>query len=245
MELPNFKPCVVIPEYNHGSTLESVLDSLISSLPVFLVDDGSDAATKDAIRTVLAKFPQVSLVVREKNGGKGAAVADGIKAAFKAGFSHALQIDADGQHDTERVPFFLEQAKAAPEKCICGFPQFDESVPASRAKGRNISNGWAHFLTRSPVLKDVLCGFRVYPLEPVYKIITKKHLDMRMGFDPEILIRLFWAGVDFEFYPVKVQYPADGVSHFHLFRDNVRISWMFARLCCQMPFYLFNRRKHG
>ena len=43
-------------------------------------------------------------------------------------------------------------------------------------------------------------------------------------------MRLVWAGVRVRNVPTKVTYPSDGVSHFDLWRDNLRISWMHTRL---------------
>ena len=79
-----------------------------------------------------------------------------------------------------------------------------------------------------------MCGFRLYPVEPIFRFVTKKFYDRRMGFDIEILLQLILSGVDVEFYPVKVTYPSDGISNFHAFRDNVRISWVFTKLFLKM-----------
>ena len=79
-----------------------------------------------------------------------------------------------------------------------------------------------------------MCGFRLYPVEFTYNYLTRHSLDLRMGFDIEILVKLIWAGLPYDFHSVKVTYPSDGISNFHMFRDNVRISWVFTKLCCGM-----------
>jgi glycosyltransferase involved in cell wall biosynthesis len=224
-----------VPVYNHGSTLAALAEAL-PDMPVFMVDDGSDAACKAALKAVKAEKPGVTIIERPRNGGKGAAMKDGFRAARDAGFTHALQIDADGQHDASRVPFFLETARAHPDACICGSPVYGEEAPASRTQGRKFANGWARLVTLSDSLEDVLCGFRVYPLAPVMDVYKKHHIDSRMAFDPDLLIRLYWAGTPVIFEPVRVSYPADGISHFHLFRDNVHISLMFSHFFFGMFF---------
>jgi glycosyltransferase involved in cell wall biosynthesis len=221
----------LIPLYNHGKTIGPVTAALASfDLPVIIVDDGSDAETKHALAKTLAAFPCASSVTLEKNSGKGAAVMAGLKKARDMNLSHVLQIDADGQHDGERAEFFLAASAEQPEAAICAYPEYDERAPKLRSGGRTIANTWAKIVTLSGTLIDVLCGFRVYPVEAVLRVTRHCFPDRRMGFDPEILVRLYWARVPLVFYPVKVSYPQDGISHFHIVKDNIRISWSFTRL---------------
>jgi glycosyltransferase involved in cell wall biosynthesis len=198
-------------------------------MPIILVDDGSDGETKALLAETAAAFPLVVPVTLEKNCGKGGAVSAGIDKAHELGLSHVLQIDADGQHDADRAGFFLEQSAAHPDTAICGYPVFDDSVPPSRQKGRTFANAWVRIVTLSADITDAMCGFRVYPVEKLWRIIHRAHLDQRMGFDVEILVRMYWAGIPFLFHPVRMVYPADGVSHFHYVRDNVRITRVFTQ----------------
>ena len=214
-----------------------------------MVDDGNDAETKKILEECSAKTPGIVLVKLEKNLGKGGAVTKGIEKAAELGLTHVLQIDADGQHDTGQAGFFLNESAKHPDKVICGFPEYDASVPGGRLTGRKISNFWAAVVTLSGELKDVLCGFRVYPVEKVLQITRRSFMDSRMGFDPEILVRLYWGGVFPAYYPVKVIYPEGGVSNFHIFRDNARISGMFTRLffgmLIRLPILIFINIKRG
>ena len=73
---------------------------------------------------------------------KGAAVMRGMREALAAGFTHALQIDADGQHDTADVPRFLELSAVHPQAVVCGQPIYDASVPKGRLYGRYITHFW-------------------------------------------------------------------------------------------------------
>lgn len=75
-----------------------------------------------------------------------------------------------------------------------------------------------------------MCGFRVYPLAAALRVWDEGRVGARMQFDTEILVRLFWQGVRVISVPTRVTYPRDGVSHFDLWRDNLRISAMHARL---------------
>ena len=222
-----FHPCVVIPCYNHGATMSAVLARLQPfGLPCIIVDDGSDPVTKQQ----LTQLTGVTLIQLETNQGKGEAVITGLKAAAQAGFSHAIQLDADGQHCIEDIPRFLAQAQAHPECLISGMPEYDKSVPKSRLYGRYVTHVWVWIETLSLSLKDSMCGFRVYPLAATLGTLAQYRPGKRMDFDTEIMVRLYWAGTDSRFLRTRVIYPQGGVSHFDALHDNLRISWMHTKL---------------
>ncbi len=223
----------IIPVYKHGAFLETVVSSLAGfNLPVIVVDDGNDEENKAYIRAVASKHSQVVLVERSKNGGKGLAMNDGFRKAKELGLTHILQLDSDGQHDVERIPHFLELSEKNPEAIICGYPEYDANAPKKRVNGRKFANGWIHLVTLSKDIKDAMIGFRVYPVDPVIKLLDSKvYIDSRMGYDIEVLVRLFWKKVPVISESVKVFYPADGISNFRYVRDTIRISGTYARLC--------------
>lgn len=237
----------VVPVYNHGATLEYVVKQLTEyGFPIIVVDDGNDEVNKKFISEVAQKYLQVVVVTRKKNGGKGKAMSDGVRKAYEMGLSHILQIDSDGQHDAGRIGHFLEVSTKNPEAVICGYPEYDETAPAKRVNGRKIANAWIHFVTLSNEIKDAMIGFRIYPVAPYYKLISGPViLDGRMGYDIDILVHLSWKGVKIVSESVKVNYPIDGVSNFRMVRDNVRISFTYARLVIGMivrlPILIFRK----
>ncbi len=222
----------IIPVYNHGATIESVVQSLlIFNCPIILVDDGNNEHNKALILECAKKHSEVSLVSYCKNQGKGVAMRCGIKKAAELGITHAFQLDADGQHDVNACKAFLELSEKHPEALINGYPQYDESVPEARKNGREVANGWARFVTLNSRLKDVLCGFRIYPVAPYLKLIRRHaFIHHRMGYDADILVHMCWAGVPVLNLPVQVSYPKDGISNFRIVYDNFGISFTFARL---------------
>ncbi|MGE5493003.1 MAG: glycosyltransferase family 2 protein, partial [Actinomycetota bacterium] len=227
----SFRPCVVIPIYNHKDTIGPVVDCLAPyGLPVFIVDDGSEPATRAVLAEVAARQPLVRLFRLPENGGKGAAVMHGFREAHAAGFTHALQVDADGQHDIADLPRFLERSRARPDAIIAGKPIYDDSAPASRRYGRIATHVWVWIETLSLAIGDSMCGFRLYPLAPTLALIDRVAIPARMAFDIEIIVRLFWLGVPVENLATRVIYPENGLSHFDLWRDNLRISLMHTRL---------------
>lgn len=231
-----FNPCVVIPVYNHQHAIGKVVDQvLVHDLPCVLVDDGSSANCAAVLDALTAAYPgRVVLERHMVNQGKGGAVLTGIRRAAHHGYSHVLQIDADGQHEVADIPRFLERAIADPNAVIAGCPVYDASVPVLRLYARYLTHVWVWINTLSFDIRDSMCGFRVYPLAPVLELMKKHKLGRRMNFDTDIIVRLHWAGVAVENLPTRVRYPLDGVSHFRAFYDNVLISRMHAVQFCGM-----------
>ena len=226
-----FTPCVLIPCYNHGAMMASVLARLQPfGLPCIVVDDGSNADTQQTLARLAAETANLTLIRLPENAGKGAAVLRGLQAAAEAGFSHAVQVDADGQHAIEDIPKLLEQAKQHPTALISGQPIYDDSIPRSRLYGRWVTHVWVWIETLSLTLKDSMCGFRVYPVAPTLTLAEQVTLGKRMDFDTEVMVRLYWQGNTSYFVPTRVTYPPDGLSHFDALKDNLRISWMHTRL---------------
>jgi glycosyltransferase involved in cell wall biosynthesis len=231
----DFRPCAIVPVYNHGGTALAVVRGLASlGLPVILVDDGSREDTKAALAEVARAVPGTRLITLPVNQGKGGAVMAALALAREAGYTSALQVDADGQHDLGRAAAFLEAARAEPGTLVAGAPVYDESAPASRLAGRKITNFWVAAETWSRDIPDAMCGFRLYPVEAAVRASRGRLTSRRMGFDIEILVRLHWAGVPMRFLPVKVIYPEGGTSSFRMLEDNVLISLCHAKLCAGM-----------
>ena len=237
--MSEFKPGAVIPVYNHGDTAGPIVDFLVEHhIPVVLVDDGSYLKSKAALAKIEKKYPDdVTLLTLPENQGKGAAVMIGIEMAAKLGLTHVLQIDADGQHDINRVIPFFELSEAHPDALICGYPEYDETVPKNRLTGRRITNAMIAIETLGSGIRDGMCGFRVYPVEPTLKI-RKKLAFPRMGFDIDVLVKLYWSGVPVIDSPVNVTYPEGGTSNFRMVHDNIEISLVHTRLFFGMLFRL-------
>ncbi|WP_241593195.1 glycosyltransferase family 2 protein [Rosenbergiella epipactidis] len=242
-------PCLVIPCYNHGALLVSVIERLAPlSLPCIVVDDGSDSATRFSLEKIEAEVPWVSVIKLQQNSGKGVAVIAGIKQAAVRGFSHAIQVDADGQHSLEDIPKLLALAEKYPDGLISGQPIYDNSIPKARLYGRWITHFWVWVETLSFSIKDSMCGFRIYPINPVLRVCDSKLPGRRMDFDTEIMVRLYWLGYDSYFIRTRVTYPEEGISHFDTVRDNLRISRMHTQLffgmLLRIPSLLKRHKKH-
>jgi glycosyltransferase involved in cell wall biosynthesis len=230
-----FRPCLLIPIYNHGPLVAATLARLQAlGIPCLIVDDGSDAATVAVLDTALEEYPWLSLQRLEPNQGKGVAALYGIRWARQLGYTHAVQVDADGQHAVEDIPALLGLARAEPDALISAAPIYDESVPKSRLYGRYITHFWVWIETLSFSLIDSMCGFRVYPVIASDDLALSEPIGRRMDFDTDIMVRLYWRGVPVRFLRSRVNYPADGISNFAPIADNARITWMHIRLVLGM-----------
>lgn len=223
----DFKPCVVIPTYNNPDTIRDVVLRVRKhDVPVVVIDDGSGPKGRAAVEEI--GRDGLAHVHHQNNRGKGGACKTGFRVAFELGYTHALQVDADGQHAIEDIPVFLAAAREAPEKLVVAYPIFDESVPWIRLNARKITLFLTHVETLGRRIRDSMCGFRVYPLEPTLRV-TPSCGDW-MDFDMEVAVKLVWSGVEVVNLPTKVHYPEDGVSHFRMVADNAKIAWMHTRL---------------
>ncbi|MGR9105689.1 MAG: glycosyltransferase family 2 protein [Gammaproteobacteria bacterium] len=224
--------CVIIPVYNHQEAVGRVLAELKPhGLPCYLVNDGSSASCTSFLRMLADREKSwIILLERMNNGGKGAAVLEGLRRGIADGFSHALQIDADGQHRVDDIERFLAISERHVEKLILGKPRFDKRVPKVRLYGRLLTNLWIWINTLSFAIGDGMCGYRCYPLAAVEKLLKTVNPGQGMDFDIEIVVRLYWQGTDIINLETDVDYPLDGVSHFRMVRDNFLISRKHAQL---------------
>ena len=225
---------MLIPSYNPGSrALDTVRAARAQWDPVWVIVDGSTDGSAEKLCAMARTDPGLRVMLRERNGGKGAALLDGLAAARREGFSHALTMDADGQHPADCIRAFMGASAAAPQAMILGDPVFDASAPPIRLRGRRIANWCTNLETLWAGVHDTLFGFRVYPIVPLIEVMHRSRWMRRFDFDPEAVVRLAWRGVPVVNLPAPVQYftvEQGGVSHFHYWRDNVLLTSMYLRL---------------
>lgn len=224
-----FKPCVIIPVYNHHLKISSIVDFFRSQeLFCFLLDDGSEVECLKVLKQ-LEPLSGVKLVRWNDNRGKGAVVCDGLRLALENGYTHALQIDADGQHELNDVAAMLNLALRNPNDVISANRSYSE-MPKSRRHGRKITDFWVWVNTLSGNIKDSMCGFRIYPLASTCELLRKTDIGRRMDFDTDILVKLYWFGLDVKHVPTSIRYDDENTSHFKMLSDNARISLMHTKL---------------
>ena len=223
---------VLIPSYNTGSILlPTVEEACAAWRPVWVVVDGSTDGSDRTLNGAACRPDRMLSLPR--NAGKGAAVLHGMRAAEAQGFTHALVMDADGQHSTADIGRFMAASRDRPDAMVLGQPVFGPDAPLPRVLGRRISNVLTRLETAPASVGDGLFGFRVYPIDPLRRIMERSRFMRRFDFDPEAVVRLAWHGCPAVNLPTRVRYPSraeGGVSHFRYARDNLLLALMHARL---------------
>jgi len=232
---------VLLPTYNTGPRLRAVVAEVLRHWsPVLVVVDGSTDGSERPLLALAATEPALTVLVLPCNAGKGAAVLAGAQFATARGFTHALVMDADGQHPAASIAEFMTASLRQPDTFVLGRPIFPANIPAERRHGRKLSVGLVHLELMGAATVDPLFGFRVYPLAPLLAELGPRSGGRRYDFDTEAVVRLGWAGVPLLNLAAPVRYfsrAEGGVSHFHYLRDNVLLIWMHTRLIVELLFW--------
>jgi glycosyltransferase involved in cell wall biosynthesis len=244
-----FTPCIIIPVYNHHQKIGAVVERLAAfGVPCLMVDDGSCDECRDLLKSLAVNHRWITLIRQEPNQGKGAAVCLALREAAKRGFTHALQVDADGQHNLDDLPAFLAMGREHPGSVVSG-ERIYSTVPGNRRYGRLLTDVWVWINTLSGEIRDSMCGYRLYPLAATLQVLDTYPIGRRMDFDTDILVKLYWEGVGVRHVPTAVVYHDEIISHFDLWRDNVRITRMhtalFFGMLRRIPQLLLRRWRHA
>jgi len=232
--MPRF--CAVIPCYNHHAVIADTLRSLLEYVEkVIIIDDGSDEDTQQALTQLALHYKEgdeekVILHRFERNQGKGVAMLKAFEIAWSLEFSHAVQVDADGQHDLANTSIMIEHARTFPDALVTAIPVYDETVNRMRFIMRYLTHFWVWIETLSLHIRDSMCGFRVYPLKQTMRLIDTNKIGTHMDFDTDIMVKLYWLGAEVISVPTRVRYNLDGSSRFRMFKDNVLITLMHCKL---------------
>ena len=217
--------CVVIPVFNHCLTVGRVVREARALFPVIVVNDGST----DETPSLLAAETGITVVTLPSNQGKAAALGAGFDRARELGFTHAITIDADGQHSTAELDVFAAACRREPEAFIIGVRDLKkEGAPFARRFSNAFSTFWFRLETGVP-LTDTQCGYRCYPLKALERLHVKAK---RYAYELEVMVLAAWAGVPLVALPVTSDYgsPTSKRSHFQPWRDTLQISRAHSRL---------------
>jgi glycosyltransferase involved in cell wall biosynthesis len=228
--------CVIIPVYNAENLIGNVIKSVLQyTANLIVVNDGSTDGTWDVLLAVSKQTPFL-LVSYEKNRGKGYALQKGFRQALERGFTHAVTLDSDGQHQPSDIAAMVQKATEIPKALIVGSRKFDNpNMPSGNKFANNFSNFWFTLQTAKK-MPDTQTGFRVYPLQEIGLINLFTN---RYEAELELLVRAVWRGIPLVSQAVNVFYPPadERVSHFRGGRDFFRISVLNAVLCAAAAVY--------
>jgi hypothetical protein len=206
---------VVIPCFQGASTIgEVVRGARAAGLPVVVVDDGSSDDSAPA-----AEAAGATVLRHPANRGKGAALASGFAYARQIGADAVLSMDADGQHDPAEIPALVAAHQSAPDALVIGVRSFaPEDMPRRSRIGNRISTWW---ISRFAGLHyhDTQSGFRVYP-RALFDVPLRS---TKFDTETELLLRAAKMGLPLLEVPIRTIYGPDRVTHFHGFRDTLRV----------------------
>ncbi len=215
-----------VPVYNNRDSVREVAAGCRAVLRnVVVVDDGST----DADVAGLLAGMDVIVLKHGKNLGKGGAILTASRYVEDHGGLYMITIDADGQHFPRDIERFLPLMREDEPGIIIGSRDFDtENVPSSSRFGRTFANVWLKVET-GQTIDDCQSGFRAYPVRYLNRL---KFKGRRYDFEAEVLAKASWAGLKLRTVPVGVRYPrpAERVSSFKPFLDNLRLSMIHSML---------------
>lgn len=245
--MSTYSLCLLVPVFDHEQAITQVCEQLKPlGLPILLVDDGSHRACAEVLNH-LANQQSHHLVRLVQNSGKGVALRVGMAEAQRLGYTHVLTLDADGQHDVRDLPAFIERSHQARDCLIVGTPHYVNKVTWPRRYRRHVTSLIVRLSCLSRAVRDSTCGVRIYPLAPVNRLLSRFRCGDRMEFDTEVLVRWLWRGGRCDNLPMRVHDAQDGISHYRVLRDNLRMSGMFVRLLggmmMRLPWLLKQRKQ--
>ncbi len=202
----------LIPAWNEAARLGPVVRKTRFHLPVLVVDDGSEDGTLEAAEAAGAE------VVRHAfNRGKGVALITGFNWALDHGYSAILTLDADGQHDPEDIPAFLEAFRSAGADLIIGRRDF-RRMPFPR-RYTNPFGSWLLSLALGTPVYDSQSGYRLHSRRLL------KSLDLKttgFEFETEMIIQAVVVGLSIDWVPIRTIYGVGETSYYHPLKDSLQ-----------------------
>lgn len=165
------KLLIAIPTYNEARHVESVIDQVKPYCQdILIIDDGSS----DATPAILAKRSDIRVLRHDPNQGYGQSLIDAFRYADREGFDWVITMDADGQHEAESIPNFVEAIQSGEWDLISGSRYLaalsnDDLPPIER---RHINHRVTTILNNEfgMELTDSFCGFKAHRTSAMLKL---------------------------------------------------------------------------
>ncbi len=211
----------LIPAWNEAPRIRRIIEGARRFLPVLVVDDGSTDGTAE-----VAQATGATVVRHPRNMGKGMALKTGFAWALEHGYDAVLTLDADGQHDPEEIPKFLEAFYRGEGDLIIGRRRFSE-MPWPR--------WWSTPL--GTLLLSLALGRYIPDNQCGYRLIGRRALECSLGLassgfemEVEMIAEALRRGLSIGWVPIRTIYGIGKRSYFHPLKDTLRFLRMVWRI---------------
>jgi len=190
----------VIPGYQEGPRIATVVAAARTYLPVVVVDDGSTDDT-----AAQAKAAGATVLVQRPNAGKGAALRRGFRHALEQGCEAVVTLDADGQHDPAEIPAFTVEFEASRPELIVGRRDFGEMPPVRRLS--NSLGGWVFSAAVGRNVPDNQSGYRLIGRRLMIALLDSD--ESGFEFEVEMIARCIALGLPIAWVPIRTIYEGE------------------------------------
>ena len=193
----------LIPSLNEEKNISNVINKTKPYVDIIIVcDDGSTDST-----AIIAKELGANVIRHNKNMGYGAAIKSLINEALKNEVDISVTIDADGQHNPEEIPLFINEADADDKAGIIIGNRLlhPEKIPAARLYTNKFMSYLISALCRQDI-PDTQCGYKLIKKD-VLKVISIK--SRKFEIESELLVKTAKAGFKINSIPIKSIYAGE------------------------------------
>lgn len=178
-----------MPVFNEYQTIEEIISRVIAvglATEIIVVDDGSTDGTRELLRELVEKYPELKLILHDRNRGKGAAVRSGIA---EASSEYLIIQDADLEYDPRDYHAILKPMQEGLADVVYG-SRFLGAPRRTSMFWHMIANKMLTLMTNilyNSILSDMETGYKLFKREIITSIPLKSK---RFNFEPEITAKL-------------------------------------------------------
>ena len=208
---------IIIPAYNPPNTFSSLIEniSILTNNHLIIVDDGT-------IPPIDIKQKNITLIRNKINHGKGYALKKAFNHAFNEGFTHAITLDADSQHDPSLIKAFSIIDEDI--SMVLGTRNFSREMPFHRRLSNFLTSKVISYLCKVTIL-DSQCGYRRYKL---IDLASKSFIENGFQFESEVLIKLLRNKISVKTLEIPTTYNNEKSAI-----NNFLDTYKFIRLICR------------
>ena len=224
---------VVIPAHDEELLLPTTLEGIPDFVDrIYVVDDASGDGTAARARSAAERDPRISVIVRERNGGVGAAVVTGYRQALEDGTDVAVVMNADNQMDPDDLAQIVlpvargEVDYAKANRLFTG--QAWQLIPHSRYLGNAVLSLWTKVASGYWHIADAQSGYTALGRR-MLELLDLDHLYPRYGFPNDMLVHLNVWNAKVRDVPSRPIYGVGERSGIRLRKVIPAISWLLIK----------------